>query len=449
MIRIENFHPNIQLFIHYFSNPEKSYQDFADEYGITKQAVQKKLQKVADYISSYEQEEKTPFIDDLQRRNEQLKKEIAKKDNLLKKLKLQLVIYSAIVFKLTCFREYIQKHCPRFKLTRFSADQKFQFLTLLWKFIKTGGTRKDFCKAIGKSPETIARWENNYKEKGKAGLHDKTTRPKNFGNKITIGIKKLLLALFIRFPKWSDYQYHKHLRFSPEASFYVSLPTIQKVRMMHKKRSQEEMDRIKKRWCFAPGTDVWTIDFTCILKTESYKLQLLTVSDARSRFLFKTGLFLETSTEKIIEHLKDLFVSYNKPVIIKADNGPEFRIECDEELRKLAVYLLNSPSYYAPFNGSHERIHRTLKKYISDFEQHKNLTRLVEEINDFEDEYNYKLPHEYLEGKTPADIYFNDKNFVAKEVEQVTPYKKDHELRIKFTNRNGGKGRLAVPLISQ
>ena len=446
MIRIEKFHPNIQLLIHYLSNPAINCQKMADEDGITKQAINKRLQKTAAFLSSYGNDASQT---ELQLENERLKKEIEKKDKLLVKLKLQLVTYSATVFLLTCFKEYVQKHCPRFGLNRFSADQKFQLLTLLWKYIKLGGIRKDFCKTIGKSPETIARWERRFKEEGKSGLHDKTTRPKNFGNKITIGIKRLLLALFIRFPYWNDYQYHKYLRFSPEVSFYVSLPTIQKVRIMHKKRSQEETERIKKRWCFAPGTDAWIIDFSCIHKTETYKLQLLTVSDSRSRFLFKTGLFLETSTEKIIEHLKDLFIKYGKPTIIKADNGPEFRIECNQGLRKLAVYLINSPPYHAPFNGSHERIHRTLKSYISVFEQHRNLTKLVEEINEFEDEYNYKLPHEYLEGKTPADVYFNDKKFIAKEIEQVRPYEKNGELRIKFTNRNGDPARIAAPLIQQ
>lgn len=449
MIRIENFHPNIQLLINYFSVPGTSYQNLADELEISKEAVHKRIQKAADFLSNYGQDKDARTLNDLRRKIEQLEKEAAKKDTLLKSLKLQLVIYSAIVFRLTCFKEYIQKHCPRFRLTRFNADQKLHFLELLWKFIKLGGTKKDFCKAIGKSPETVTRWENNFKKNGKSGLHDKTTRPKNFGNKITFGIKKLLVALFIRFPNWTDYQYHKYLRFSPEASFYVSLPTIQKVRMMHQKRSKEELERIRKRWCFAPGTDAWTVDFTCILKTDSFKLQLLTVSDSRSRFLFKTALFLDTSTELVMEHLEELFTKYGKPFIIKADNGPEFRMDCRDKLKELSVYLLNNPLYYGQFGGAHERIHRTLKTYISDFKQHKNITRLVEEINDFEDEYNYKLPHEYLEGKTPSDVYFNNKDFVAKDVEQVMPYEKDGELRMKFTNRWGNQGRMSLPLLTE
>ena len=89
--------------------------------------------------------------------------------------------------------------------------------------------------------------------------------------------------------------------------------------------------------------------------------------------------------------------------MIKADNGPEFRTECRKNLEDLSVYLLNSPPYYGQFNGAHERIHRSLKDYISNFKDHKNITRLALEIESFLDEYNYKIPHDVLDGKTPSE----------------------------------------------
>jgi len=316
------------------------------------------------------------------------------------------------------------------------------------KFKRLGGSFKDFCREIGKSPETISNWQKRYSEKGINGLHDKTTRPKNFGNKVPLKIKKYLMALFIRFPRWTDYQYHKYLRSNLEHPYYISLPTIQKIRKMHEIKSDMEKKRIRKRWCFNTGTDAWVIDFTCVLKTENYKLQLLTVSDARSRFLFKTALLLNPSTGFVLDHLIDLFSKYGKPTLIKADNGPEFRTDCEERVRELSVYLFNSPTYYGQFNGAHERIHRSLKSYIDDFSGHHNITRLVEEINSFEDDYNYKNKKDYLEDRTPADIYFNNKNFIPKNVEVVSPYEKENELRMKFTNRDGQAARVSLPVIN-
>jgi transposase InsO family protein len=225
---------------------------------------------------------------------------------------------------------------------------------------------------------------------------------------------------------------------------------ITKLKAMHQEKSEAEKERIRKRWSFAPGTRAWTADFTSILKTDDFKLQLLTISDQRSRYFIHTALYLNTSSDIVARDLEDLFIKFGKPNFIKADNGPEFRIELREHLHDLAVYLFNSPEYYGQFNGAHERIHRTLKGFIDDFESHQNLSKLVAQIQDFVDQYNYKMPMDSLGGKTPADIFLNgDETFTPAGAEVVTPYEKDGELRMKFTNRNGDPARIALPIIEK
>ena len=438
---IDKFDPIIQTTIKYFSSSDISLLDIGLELGISRQAAHKQIAKGVEFLKSYGCQ--------LDNNTQYFENKIERQLKIIKKLQLQLIIKSAIILFLQSFKEKILKFYPKFKVTRYSAYQKLYIIEMAEKFKRMEGTFKDFCKGIGKSPETISNWQKRYQAKGFSGLYDKITRPKNFGNKVPLKIKKYLIALFIRFPRWTDYQYHKHLRANPDHAYYLSLPTIKKIRKMHQIKSEVEKERIRKRWCFDKGSDVWTIDFTCILKTDFYKLQLLTVSDARSRFLFKTALFLDTSTELVINHLVDLFSKYGKPTIIKADNGPEFRTDCESKIRNLSIYLLNNPVYYGQFNGAHERIHRSLKNHIDKFEKHQNLTTLVEQINTFEDEYNYYIKKDYLEDRTPADIYFNNKDFIPQNVEIVTPYKKDDELRIKFINRNNLRGRLSLPLISE
>jgi putative transposase len=443
-LTLANLDINIQLTFEYLTNKKLSFGSIAEKLGISRQAAHKRVQNTLKYLLLYnkrsETSEKNQKLEELERENKQLK-EINL--HLKRELIVRAVQIKEDIWLISKIREFI----PNISIRRFNASQKKYFLDMCDKFVKAGGTIKEFCRAINKSTETLNRWKKAYKAKGLNGLEDKKTMPKNFGNKVTAFVKQQLIALFLKFPYWDDYQYHKYIRFNPSARYYVSLPTIRKLKNTHKKRTKEEKERLKKRWGFAPGTDVWTIDFTCILKTENYKLQLLTVSDQRSRFLFETALFLETSTKQVIDHMEDLFIKYGKPNIIKADNGPEFKIDCKNKLNEFMIHLLNSPTYYAKFNGAHERIHRTLKKFISNFENHKNITFLVQEINLFLEEYNYELPHEYLYGKTPSDVYFNDKSFVPKNTELIKPYEKNGEIRIKFTNRNGNQARISMPLI--
>ena len=444
MTNITDFHPIIQLTVRYLADPSASLSSLGQEVGITKQAVHKKVGQGVKYLEAFIQSTldspKNPELDKAKQENEFL---LA----LNQRLRRELCLAGVDRQLLRLFKSKVLEFFPRFTTGSVPALEKKQILSWLSKFKAEGGLLKNFAERINKSPDTLSRWQEAYEKHGLNGLVDKHTRPKNFGNKVPLWIKNQLVLLFLKFPRWTPYQYHSYIRHNPTTQWYVSLPTIQKLKNMHQQKSETEKTRLKKRWCFAPGTKVWTIDFTCILKTQYFKLQLLTISDHRSRFLFPTALFLNTSTEIVVDYLEELFLKFGKPFIVKVDNGPEFRMHCSESLKELSVYLLNSPEYYGQFNGAHERIHRTLKAFIDNFDQHHNLTRLAQEIAAFEEQYNYSMTLDYLEGRTPANVYFNDQSFTPKNTEIVTPYEKNGEWRIKFIGRDGNPARLALPII--
>lgn len=443
MDTLTDFHPGVQYAVRRLANPDITYEELGRERGISKQAVQKQFRQAVEYLRGYAVErEAAPEMRPCN--------ECARRDGLIATLRRQMVLASVELRGLRFFKEQVFKILPRFKITRLPPLEKRGILEALEKFKHAGGLIKDFAKAIGRSCTTLNAWQEAYDKYGLPGLADKSTRPKNFGNRVPLWIKKHLVALFMQFPRWTPYQYHSHIRHNPATHWYVSLPVIEKLKTMYQEKSEAEKDRMRKRWCFAPGTRAWTADFTSILKTNAFKLQLLTISDQRSRYLLHAALYLNTSSELVARDLEDLFIRFGKPDFVKADNGPEFRIELREHLSDLAVYLFNSPEYYGQFNGAHERIHRKLKAFIDDFEKHQNLTKLVGQIQEFVDQYNFKMPMDSLDGKTPADIFLSgNDSFTPAGAEIVTPYEKDGELRMKFTNRDGDPARVVMPIITQ
>jgi len=445
MESLPDLHPAIQYAILRTSNPSRTFEEIGLKYGISKQATQKQFTKAWRYLQAYAPTWENPGGEAT---TMGLCAECANKAELINHLKRELILAGVRAQRLKFFRECVLKCFSGFKVTRLPAWEKKQILCWLEKFKRAGGLVRNFAAAIERSPETLARWQDAYDKHGLAGLTDKNTRPKNFGNTIPLRIKNFLIALFLQFPNWTPYQYHSHIRHNPVTYWYVSLPTIQKLKTMHTAASEQEKERILKRWCFAPGSKAWTVDFVCLFKTNAFKLQCLTVSDQRSRFLIHTAIYLNTSTETIVAELEDLFLRYGKPDMIKADNGPEFRLEFRDQLKDFSVYLINSPQYYGQFNGAHERIHRTMRAFITPFENHGNLMRLVDDIRGFQDQYNYKMPMDTLGGKTPSDIFFGNEDFVPKDAKVVTPYEKDGELRMKFTGRDGNPARIAVPAIA-
>lgn len=450
MKTLADFHPAIQYVILRLSNPSLTFEQIAEGRGISRQAAQKQYKKAIAYLAAYPPSLSRPEEREAASVAAALCAECTacvSKDELIGNLRRSLCLSAVREQLLRHFQECVLKFFPHFKVSRLPAREKKQILDHLAKFKKAGGPVKDFAREVGRSAETLVRWQDAYDKHGLAGLTDKRPRPKHFGHKIPLFVKQQLIALFLRFPRWTPYQYHSYVRHNPTTHWYVSLPVIQKLKSIHVERSTEETERIAKRWCFAPGTDAWTVDFTCIVKTEHFKLQCLTISDHRSRFLLCSNLYLNTSTESIIRELEELFVKYGKPLMIKADNGPEFRIDCRDALRELSVYLLNSPEYYGQFNGAHERIHRKLKAFIDPFESHQSLTKLMREIEAFQNEYNYEMPMDVLCGKTPAEIFLGEQSFTPKGAEVVMPYEKDGELRVKFKGRDGSPARMAMPVI--
>lgn len=441
MDRLAELHPAIQYAIRYLTKPDLTFEKLGSERGISKQAAQQHYSNALEYLKAYssggpEKKKVEPCL------------QCEKSGNLVAELRRQLILAGVLAQDLKFFKTQVLKYFPKFKATRLPALEKKQILDWLEKFKRAGGLVKDFALHIGRSPETLARWQAAYEKYGLSGLTDKPTKPKNFGNRVPLWIKKQLVTLFMQFPQWTPYQYHSYIRHNPMTNWYISIPVITRLKSMSVEKTEAEKERIRKSWCFAPGTKAWTIDFTCILKTPSFKLQLLTVSDQRSRFLIHADLYLNTSTDIVMKDLEELFIKFGKPDIIKADNGPEFRIELRDQLKDVAVYLMNSPQYYGQFNGAHERIHRKLKAFIDKFSQHKNLTKLVAQVQEFKDQYNYKMPMDSLNGKTPADIFFEPAaDFTPEGAEIVTPYEKDNELRMKFTARDGNPARVSVPLI--
>lgn len=442
MQNLADFHPAIHYAIRRLTDPTATFEKLGQERGLSKQAVEQQCKKALHYLHSYSScsGEAPPAAPPPC-------PECGRREPLIALLQRRLVIAGARTQLLKFFQEKVLKFMPRFKVVRLPAWEKKKLLDWREKFKKFGGSVKEFAAAIERSPETLARWQEAYDQHGMAGLADRITRPKNFGNKIPLWIKEHLILLFLQYPRWTPYQYHNFIRHNPATHWYVSIPVIQKLKAIHEVRSEQEKERIAKRWCFARGTKAWTVDYTCLLKTDRFKLQCLTVSDHRSRFLIHSALYLNTSTDTIMKDLEELFIRFGKPDLIKADNGPEYRLNFREQLQAFSVSLLNSPPYYGQFNGAHERIHRTLKAFIEPFAQHQNITRLVGQIQAFQDQYNYKMPMESLGGKTPSEIFFSDDSFTPVGAEIVTPYEKDGELRMKFTNCEGQPARLSVPAL--
>ncbi len=102
-----------------------------------------------------------------------------------------------------------------------------------------------------------------------------------------------------------------------------------------------------------PGK-VWAMD--CLQRpTTGEENIILNVRDLSSGKVLAARLLRGQCMAEVLRVLRELFVVYGRPLVIKSDNGPEFSGLCVREyLKSQGVVQLFSPAYYPQYNGSCE-----------------------------------------------------------------------------------------------
>jgi transposase InsO family protein len=158
---------------------------------------------------------------------------------------------------------------------------------------------------------------------------------------------------------------------------------------------------------------VWTADFKGQFRLGNGSLCYpLTVADAYSRYLLVCRALGSTAVKPARRVFEEAFREYGLPEVIHTDNGVPFCFPSSllalstlsVWFLKLGIGLERSRPGKPQDNGSHERMHRTLKEEVahpprrSPWAQQRALDR-------FRQVYNEERPHHALGLETPARHY--------------------------------------------
>src|SRR5262249_36046646 len=77
----------------------------------------------------------------------------------------------------------------------------------------------------------------------------------------------------------------------------------------------------------------------------------------------------------------------------------------ESELERLGVSFKNSRPYHPQTCGKVERLHQTLKRYLSKQPPAQTLSELQAQLDAFTPHYNHIRPHRALGGQTPLQAY--------------------------------------------
>jgi hypothetical protein len=138
-----------------------------------------------------------------------------------------------------------------------------------------------------------------------------------------------------------------------------------KVREERQRQSREKRGR-KQRLRWKQANLAWAIDATEYGRDgRGQRLWVHAVKDLASRYQMEPLTALESSGVAVARHLETLFLQHGAPLLLKRDNGSVFNHHAvNEVLARWGVIPLNSPAYYAPYNGAIEQGIRELKDEV-------------------------------------------------------------------------------------
>ena len=155
----------------------------------------------------------------------------------------------------------------------------------------------------------------------------------------------------------------------------------------------------------------WSMDdLYCDLKDpEGRKFYANRMQDMGSKYKFNPLAGEFPCGEEVAGYLEDMFTRFEPPLFLKRDNrGNLNHPSVNDVLNEYFVIPLNSPTYYAPYNGSIEESQgeflRRLKQNLSPYEScHRE--SFQPHANTVEYDLNH-YPRACLGGKTSCQVYF-------------------------------------------
>ena len=240
---------------------------------------------------------------------------------------------------------------------------------------------------------TLRRWTSKL-NKDEWNLQDNSKRPKTIHYKITSEQEEKIIAI----KKKTGWGAEKI-----EDFIGIGHTTINKILRKNNltKPNPNRKKRIKYiRWQRKHPNSLWQMDVSDQKIKDKY---CFAVIDDCSRYCLGLFALNRVSTDIIIQILDTLFKTHGKPREILTDNGNVFGLKSkhskfDRALNRRGIKHIRTAIHSPTTSGKIERFFQTLDKEFAFCDKDAEL---------FRKRYNHSRPHTSLEGKCPADVYFD------------------------------------------
>jgi transposase InsO family protein len=290
-------------------------------------------------------------------------------------------------------------------------EQREEFVRLA---LSPGANMSDMCRRFGISRSKGYKWLERYRAEGRAGLADRSRRPRHSPLRSSAAIEAEVLR--IRAGSNNVWAGRKIARVMQDAgAIGVPAPsTITAILRRHGKLEpwRHEHPGPYRRFERSEPNELWQMDFKGHFATAQGRCHPLTVLDDHSRYSLTIGACANEQDATVRAQLVPVFRRYGLPFAMLMDNGSPWGDAGDQPhtiftawLMQLGVRVIHIRPRHPQTQGKDERFHRTLKAEVLNGRSFRDLPACQSAFDRWRHVYNHQRPHEALGLARPAQRY--------------------------------------------
>jgi putative transposase len=292
-------------------------------------------------------------------------------------------------------------------------DERMRFVR---DYASGAWSMSELCQRYGVSRPTGYTWVARHRVGGTAALIDRSCAPQQCPHRTSARLERLLVAARVEYG-WGAQKLLDVLRRRHPSDTWPARSTVNDILARH---ALLHKNRRRPAWTH-PGAaplrtvrpnQVWPADFKGQFRTGDGRYCFpLTVTDHFSRRVLLCHGLPSVQTDGVIPAFRALFRAVGLPDAIRTDNGAPFASTALHGLSALNVWWMQLGIVHqriAPAspqqNGTHERMHRELKRETTRPAAHGRRAQQAR-FDAFQRRYNEERPHAALGGRTPASVW--------------------------------------------
>lgn len=289
-------------------------------------------------------------------------------------------------------------------------SERYEFAMLA---MTEGANIAALCQRFGISRSKGYKWLSRFKAEGRAGLLDRSRRPKTSPKRTALAIEEATAALRAKHPAWGGRKIRRRLLDLGHAE----VPAASTVTgILHRRGLIDPLESQKRtpfiRFEHEQPNALLQMDFKGHFALERGRCHPLTLVDDHSRYCLLLEACADETGKTVKAGLTRAFQRYGLPERMTMDNGSPWGSDRRHTITPLTVWLMrleirvsHSRPYHPQTQGKNERFNGTLAREVIRGRSFESLEKVQAAFAAWRDAYNLERPHEALGLKTPANRY--------------------------------------------